>query len=65
MWCKKKKKKDSLMYMCTEVEKKLTIWEELLLFIICSLYLYLQYGHQMCLVDTHVGVASGEAPFLY
>lgn len=47
---------------CTEVEK-LTICEELFLFIVWSLYLYLQDDHQMCLVDTRIGVASGEALF--
>lgn len=31
--------------------------------IVCGLYLYLQYDHQMCLVDTRTGVASGEGPF--
>lgn len=55
---------NSLMYMCTDIEK-LTICEELFLFIVCSLYLYLQDDHQMCLVDTRIGVASGEALFLY
>lgn len=63
MWCKFKLL-DSLMYMYTEVEK-LTICEELFLFIVCGLYLYLQDDRQMCLVDTRIGVASGEALFLY
>lgn len=52
----------SLMYMCTKVEK-LTICD-FFLFNVCSLYLYLQDDHQMCLVDTQIGVASGEALFV-
>lgn len=34
------------------------------LFLGCSLYLYLHDHHRMCLVDTRMGVASGEALFL-
>lgn len=40
--------------------------EEMILFsIACSLYLYLQYGRQLCLADTLTGVASGEALLLH
>lgn len=40
--------------------------EEMILFeMACSLYLYLQYGRQLCLADTLTGVASGEALFLH
>lgn len=60
MWCREK----IVMYMCTKVEKTNNVRNKHL-FIVFSLYLYLQYGHQMCLVDTRTGVASGEAPFFY